>query len=154
MTRMTRDKMLMAMAMVASQRGTCNRLSVGAVIAHQNRVVSIGYNGAPSGKPHCADDCGPSKPCLNTVHAEENAISWARTFGTDLQGSTMYVSHSPCVNCAKLIWLAGITRLVYNQEYRSTDGLQYLIDHNIEVVECPVSIAISVDSASSHTIQE
>lgn len=138
----------MGMAYVASQRGTCNRLRVGAVIALESRPVSMGYNGAPSGQDHCGSDCDESKPCLNTLHAEENAIQWALLFlgpFSSLRGATIYTTHSPCLECAEKIFKSGISRVVFSEEYRNPTGVYFLRDKGVEVVQCQVSLAISAN---------
>lgn len=149
MNRLTRDQMLMAMAHVAAARGTCNRLSVGAVITFESRPVSIGYNGAPPGAPHCNSNCNQDNPCTNTVHAEDNAIRWARAFGIDPRGSTLYVTDSPCSNCAKLIFEAGIVRVVFDRRYRNDQPLAWLVDKGVRVDECHVEHVISANYLNS-----
>lgn len=139
--------MLMGMAHLASLRGTCNRLRVGAVLALDSRPLSIGYNGAPSGHAHCGSDCNPSNPCLNTLHAERNAIWWAKEHGLFhlVPQCTLYVTDSPCMPCATLIQMAGVRRVVYDREYRLTDALDYLREWKVEVVQCHVSLAINAN---------
>ena len=119
--------MFMMMAMTVSLRGTCPRLSVGAIIVKHNHVVSTGYNGAPSGLPHCTH--GPDEPeggCKDTVHAEANAIAFAAREGIATRRGTIYCTHSPCIECAKLIVSAGINRLVYMIPYRDEAPLKLL----------------------------
>ncbi len=142
--RISRDQMLLLWAHVAAARGTCNRLKVGAVISFESRPVSAGYNGAPPGKPHCDSSCNESKPCTNTIHAEENAIKWARTFGIDPKGSTIYLTDSPCNACAELIIDAGISRVVFDRMYRDQRPVAKLHNHGVEVEQCPVNPVISV----------
>lgn len=142
--RVSRDEMLMAMAHVASSRGTCNRLRVGAVLAFEARPVSIGYNGAPSGSPHCDSNCNADNPCTNTIHAEDNAISWARAFGIEPKGATLYITDSPCMVCAGKIVEAGIKRVVYDRQYRIFKQChRFLTDHGVEVEQCNVIHALS-----------
>lgn len=149
MNRLTRDQMLMAMAHVAAARGTCNRLSVGAVITFESRPVSIGYNGAPSGAPHCNSECNESSPCTNTIHAEDNAIRWARAFGINLKGSTLYVTDNPCQKCAQLIFEAGISRVVFDRRYRNDQPLAWLVGKGVEIDECHVEHVISANYLNS-----
>ena len=131
--RASRDSMLMAMAWVASRRGTCNRLSVGAVIAHDSRVVSTGYNGNPSGMDHCSHTKEDLK-CTTAVHAEANAIAFAaRWGGKGTQDATLYVTHAPCLECAKLIINSGITAVIYDRPYRLTEGLEMLHSAGVQV---------------------
>lgn len=143
--RINRDQMLMMIAHVASKRGTCNRLSVGAVLAFESRPVSLGYNGAPLGAPHCDSSCNQDNPCTNTVHAEINAIAWARTFGIDTRGGTLYITDSPCRNCAHKIVEAGIIKVVYDRPYRDLGPLDILSKNNVEILECHVETALNVN---------
>lgn len=132
--RITRDAMLMKMATVVAERSSCLRLKVGAVIAKDGRVISTGYNGSPSGLPHCSpDNCGPDQPCTRTVHAEMGAITFAAKHGTAIGGSTLYCTWSPCIDCAKGIVNAGIIEVVYQNEYRKTDGIELLQAAGVEV---------------------
>lgn len=135
--RISRDEMMMRIAAVVSQRGTCVRASVGAVIVLDGRIVSTGYVGAPSGEPHCLDvgclvlDDGG---CVRTVHAESNAIAFAAKSGISTNRATLYCTHAPCLNCAKLILNSGIRKFYYEVPYRLTDGLD-LIKRSIEVIK-------------------
>jgi len=133
--RIDRDEMMMRIAAVVSQRGTCERASVGAVIALDGRIISSGYVGAPSGLPHCREvgcDIGDSGGCRRTVHAETNAVAFAARAGIPTAGSTIYVTHSPCRECAKIILNAGIERVVYEQPYRDSSGLELLSEAGVE----------------------
>jgi dCMP deaminase len=121
--------MLLRMAEISSMRGTCNRKQVGAIIARDTRVISSGYVGSPPGTPHCLDaGCiiGPEGGCIRTQHAEANAIAFAAKKGIATEGSTLYVTLSPCIACAKLIIAAGIIQVVYITKYRDESGLNYL----------------------------
>lgn len=120
-----REDVLIQQAAQVSRLGTCNRLRVGAVIARGQRVLSSGYNGAPAHMPHC--DHGPDESgCRATVHAEANAIVWAARQGVQTDGSILYVTHTPCLECAKLIINAGIWRVVFLDDYRLTEGKELL----------------------------
>lgn len=126
-TRISRDDMLTVICQVVSLRSTCNRAQVGAVIARNGRIISTGYAGAPSGLPHCGPPhCDLNIPCTRTVHAEAGAISYAAREGIPTEGATLYCTHSPCVDCAKLIVNSGIKRVVYINEYRKPEGLELL----------------------------
>lgn len=120
MSRPTFDQVYMAMARIVATRATCDRAHVGAVLVdRKNRIISTGYNGAPSGLPHC-DDVGHLMEhghCVRTLHAEANAIVSSRA---DLNGATLYVTHFPCVRCANLVTASGIVRVVAGAEYCST----------------------------------
>lgn len=125
--RISRNQMLMEMATIVSKRSTCLRLQVGAVIALQGRILSMGYVGAPSGMPHCTPDiCNDKSPCERTIHAEANAIAFAAREGIRLQGSTMYCTHSPCMSCAKLILNTGIVEVIYLLPYRLVEPVELL----------------------------
>jgi len=153
--RLTRDEMFIEMAHTAAKRGTCNRLKVGAVIALDSRPISMGYNGTPPGAAHCGPECTANNPCTKTLHAEANAIRWATRgspdgygVGTEDQvpgGCTIYVTDSPCIVCASLIHQAGISRVVYDRAYRIRDGIEYLENQGIEVVQCHVKPVIDAN---------
>lgn len=125
--RISRDEMMMAIAHVVAERSTCNRLKVGAVICQDGRIVSTGYAGAPSGMPHCGPEtCDLNTPCTRTVHAEAGAIAYAARAGIRLEGATLYCTHCPCLDCAKLLINTGISHVVYFNPYRKTEGLELL----------------------------
>ena len=134
-------RVLMDVARTMARRSTCSRAQVGAVLARDTRIIGSGYNGAPAGLPHCnhdctcpvwwsdyehADDCASMQPCEIAVHAEANAIAAAARFGVALEGSALYVTLAPCLNCARLLVSAGVTEVYYGETYRSTDGLDLL----------------------------
>jgi len=110
-TRLNRDEYFMAQALMASLRSTCDRARVGCVIVNDKKVLATGYNGSKSGEPHC-DEAGHEMVdghCVRTIHAERNAISRA---WTDVQGATVYVTHSPCRDCYALLKEAEVGRIV------------------------------------------
>lgn len=136
--RPSRDEWLIRLAVVTSTRGTCERASVGAVIAKDGRIISTGYVGSPSGLPHCTDvGClpGPDGGCTRTIHAEVNAISFAARYGIATDEATLYCTHSPCANCSRSIINAGIVRVVYENDYRLSDGKDLLKLAGVEVVK-------------------
>lgn len=137
MPRITRDQMFMKIAEVMSERSTCYRQNVGAIITHKYRIVSSGYNGKPPGEPHCeGEKCQftPTGGCARAVHAEQNAITYAQLWNCKEGPVVMYITLSPCVECSKLIISTKkITRVVYRQEYRLRDGIDLLLSNNIEV---------------------
>lgn len=128
--RISRDAMLFSIARTVARRSTCERKSVGAVIAREGRVLSIGYNGAPAGMDHCTEvGCwidSNGGGCIRTQHAEANAIAWAAREGIALHGASLYLTLAPCLPCAKLIINAGIQRVEYLELYRDTTALEYL----------------------------
>ncbi len=128
-SRISRDQMLMEMAITASKRSTCSRKHVGALIAIEGRPVSVGYAGAPSGLPHCLDHgciVGPDGGCIRTQHAEANAIAWAARKGISTENATLYTTVSPCLACAKLIINAGIGEVWFLELYRKMEGIELL----------------------------
>jgi len=127
MKRISRNQMLQEMVRVVAKRSSCLRLQVGALVARDGRVLSSGYNGAPSGLPHCSPEtCGPDRPCTATVHAEAGAIAYAARHGIPIEGSSLYCTNSPCLDCAKLIINAGIIHVDYQIPYRVIEGIELL----------------------------
>jgi len=121
LTRPNRDLTFAMIAKVISLRGTCLRAKVGAVIVKDKRIVSVGYNGALPEMPHCySDTCTPDEPCLNTIHAEANAIYYAAKSGISIDGAIIYCTHSPCKKCSEAIIQAGIKEVIYIKKYRET----------------------------------
>lgn len=123
MTRPTVDEYMLTLAAAAATRATCPRLSVGAVVAIAGRVASCGYNGSAPGYPHCTDvGCLiVNGGCLRAVHAERNAMEFARLAGYDLRQCSLYLTHCPCEDCTKDIIRYGIQRVVYQGGYRTSD---------------------------------
>jgi len=124
--RISKNKYFMTIAEVVSQRSTCIKRKVGAVLIKNSHIISTGYNGAPSGFKHCtADTCvrknlksGEKPELCRGVHAEINCILQAAIHGTSIEGNTtLYSTTFPCMNCVKLIIGAGIKRLVYKEGY-------------------------------------
>jgi dCMP deaminase len=132
--RISREALLMETALLMAKRSTCQRVRVGAVLSNQGRIISSGYGGAPAGVEHCNEsNCTPANPCRRTIHAEANAIAWAARLGSATFGSTLHVTLSPCLECAKLLINAGIERVVYNSVYRDDSGLVLLREVGIGV---------------------
>lgn len=118
------DEYFLGIAKMAATRSTCDRRNVGAVIAKNKVILSTGYNGAPRGMPHC-DDVGheiSDGHCVRTVHAEANAIAQAARNGTSVDRGTIYLTHSPCYDCFKIMVNAGIAEVVYGEFYSSRYG--------------------------------
>lgn len=156
------DKTMMGTAELWAENATCSRLHVGCVMAKGDRIMVTGYNGAPSGLPHCDHVCncdvsevtdrkpdeeffhqsfcksGPEN--CKAVHAEQNAIAWAARNGVPLLGATCYTTHQPCLVCARLIVSAGIERVVYREEYRDPAGLLLLKQASLRVKHMPIEI--------------
>ena len=119
------DQRYMRMARIWAENSYCTRRKVGALIVNKHMIISDGYNGTPSGFENiCEDENGLTKPYV--LHAEANAISKLARSGNSSEGATLYVTASPCIECAKLIIQAGIKRVVYAEKYRLTDGIDLL----------------------------
>lgn len=126
------DDRYIEMASVWAKNSYCKRRQVGALLVKDRMIISDGYNGTPSGFENvCEDDNGVTKPYV--LHAEANAISKIAKSGNNSQGATLYVTASPCIECSKLIIQAGISRVVYRDEYRLTDGIDLLRRAGVEV---------------------
>ena len=126
------DQRYLRMARIWSENSYCVRRQVGALVVKDKMVISDGYNGTPSGFENvCEDEHNVTKPYV--LHAEANAITKMARSSNNSEGSTLYVTASPCLECSKLIIQAGIKRVVYGEDYRLSDGLDLLRRANIEV---------------------
>ena len=127
------DKRYLRMAAVWAENSYCRRRQVGALIVKDKMIISDGYNGTPSGfENQCEDENGLTK--LYVLHAEANAITKIACSNNNSRGATLYVTSSPCIECAKLIIQAGIQRVVYSEQYRLTEGVELLQRANIETI--------------------
>jgi len=116
-----------------AQLSSATRLQVGAIVVKDDRIVSIGYNGMPTGWDNCCEDeNNKSKP--EVLHAETNAIAKLAKSGESGLGATMFVTHAPCIDCAKLVYQSGIATVYYKNKYRSTQGLEFLDKSGVEVI--------------------
>lgn len=130
------DKRYLRMASIWAENSYCRRRRVGAILVKDQMIISDGFNGTPAGFENvCEDETGATKPYV--LHAEANAITKVARSNNSSDGSTLYVTASPCVECAKLIIQAGIERVVFNELYRLRDGLDLLERAGIEVVHVP-----------------
>lgn len=119
------DCRYMRMAQIWSENSYCERRKVGALLVKSNRIISDGYNGTPSGFENiCENENNRTKPYV--LHAEANAITKVARSSNSSEGATLYVTASPCIECAKLIIQAGITRVVFAEYYRDTEGIELL----------------------------
>ena len=126
------DHSYLAMAEIWAQNSYCKRRKVGALLVKDRTIISDGYNGTPSGFENiCEDENGVTKPYV--LHAEANAITKVAKSGNSSEGATLFVTASPCAECAKLIIQAGISRVVYRAAYRLTDGIDLLKRAGIQV---------------------
>ena len=127
------DKRYMRMASIWAENSYCVRRKVGALIVKDKMIISDGYNGTPVGFENiCENDEGFTKPYV--LHAEANAITKIARSNNNSNGATLYVTTSPCIECAKLIIQAGIIRVVYGEEYHIMDGIELLKRAGVEVV--------------------
>ena len=127
------DQRYLEMARIWAKNSYCTRRQVGALVVKNNMIISDGYNGTPSGFENvCEDDNGVTKPYV--LHAEANAITKLARSSNNSDGATIYITASPCIECAKLIIQAGIKRVVYGEKYRLMDGIELLERAGIEVV--------------------
>lgn len=132
------DVRYLRMARVWAENSYCQRRRVGALLVKEQAIISDGYNGTPSGFENiCEDENNRTKPYV--LHAEANAITKVAKSNNSSQDSTLYVTTSPCIECAKLIIQAGIKRVVYSEVYRCMDGVDLLRQAgiNVELVELP-----------------
>jgi len=138
----------MNVAELMSQRGTCDRAYVGAVIAREGRILSTGYNGAPPGLMHCdennhgwgdytlvpvSDEAKEVMGCKNAIHAEVNALAFAARYGVSVDEASLYVTVAPCSNCSMLLIAAGISEVIYRNGYRNEDGIALLQMAGVEI---------------------
>ena len=131
------DKRYIRMANIWAENSYCQRRQVGALIVKDKMIISDGYNGTPSGFENiCEDKTNHTKPYV--LHAEANAITKIARSNNSSEGATMYVTASPCIECAKLIIQAGIKRVIYSEKYRLEDGIELLKRANIEVIYLPL----------------
>ena len=126
------DQRYLRMARIWAENSYCKRRQVGALVVKDKMIISDGYNGTPSGFENvCEDENNLTKPYV--LHAEANAITKLARSSNNSDGATLYVTASPCIECAKLIIQAGIKRVIYGEQYRLTDGIDLLKRANIEV---------------------
>ena len=142
----------MEVAKTFANLSTAVRLQVGAIVVKDDRIISIGYNGMPSGWDNVCEECcdggGPAysigcnhdhctgpKTKPEVLHAESNAIAKLAKSPESGEGATIFITHSPCIDCAKLIYQSGITTVYYETDYRSTQGVDFLNKSNIKVVK-------------------
>ena len=122
----------MKVAETYASLSSAKRLQVGAIVVKDNRVISIGYNGMPSGWDNiCEDENNKSKP--EVLHAETNAIAKLARSNESGLGAAMFVTHAPCLDCAKLIFQSGISKVYYRNTYRESFGIEFLEKSNIDV---------------------
>ncbi len=143
--RPTWDEYFMEMAELAAKRSTCLRRQVGAVIVKDKQVISTGYNGAPKGLKHCAQiggclreqlkvPSGERHELCRALHAEQNAIIQAATFGHSIEGASIYITHQPCSICSKMIINAGIDKIIVREGYPDEMAVKILEEAGKRVI--------------------
>jgi dCMP deaminase len=126
------DKVYLKMALTWAELSHCARKKVGAIIVKDDAIISDGYNGTPSGFDNCCEnDLGETH--WYVLHAEANAILKVAKSTNNCSGATLYLTHSPCKDCSKLILQSGIKRLVFRDKYRDTAGIDFLVAAGLEV---------------------
>ena len=130
------DQRYMRMATIWAENSYCERRKVGALVVKDKMIISDGYNGTPAGFENiCEDENNVTKPYV--LHAEANAITKIARSNNNSEGATLYVTASPCIECAKLIIQAGIKRVVYGEKYRIMDGVELLERAGVAVEYMP-----------------
>lgn len=142
------DEYFLTMAEVIASRATCLRRRVGALLVRDRRILATGYNGPPSGLPHCEEaGClreqrgiasGERQELCRGLHAEQNAIIQGALHGVSVRGSALYCTTQPCVICAKMLINAGVERVVYQGDYADELSLEMLEQAGVEVVKVPI----------------
>ena len=131
------DERYIRMARIWGENSYSKRRQVGALLVKEKMIISDGFNGTPSGFENiCEDENGRTKPYV--LHAEANAITKVAKSANNCDGSTLYITAAPCIECSKLIIQAGIKRVVYCDDYRSEDGLNLLKRVGIECIKCEI----------------
>ena len=140
------DEYFMEMAVLTAKRSTCLRRHVGAVIVKDRHIVATGYNGAPRGLEHCGEreggclrqqlgiPSGEKHELCRALHAEQNAIIQAATLGQSIEGATIYITHQPCVICAKMIINSGISRIIVKEGYPDQLSVDILDEAGLKIV--------------------
>jgi dCMP deaminase len=137
------DQYFLTITRQVAERSTCLRAKVGAVIVRDKNILATGYNGSPAGLPHCLDEgCliyrsttpagDVEENCFRTIHAEINAIAQAAKNGSVIRGADIYITHTPCIHCFKVLINTGISRICYEKEYK-LHTLQPLLEYTPQV---------------------
>ena len=133
------DKVYLKMALTWAELSHCSRKKVGAIIVKDDAIISDGYNGTPSGFDNCCEnDLGETH--WYVLHAEANAILKVAKSTNNCSGATLYLTHSPCKDCSKLILQSGIKRLVFRDKYRDTAGIDFLVAAGLEVEHIQIDL--------------
>ena len=148
MSRPSWDEYFMSIAYQVATRSTCIRRKVGALLVRDKRILTTGYNGPPSGLPHCTDvgclrdklgvPAGQRHELCRGLHAEQNALIQAAIYGVSVKGATLYCTHYPCSLCAKMLINAGVVKVVVAEEYPDELARQFFAEAGIEVAVCRI----------------
>ena len=133
----------MEVAKTFANLSSATRLQVGAIVVKDDRIISIGYNGMPSGWDNCCEEWDGEDDWGNTIlkskpevlHAESNCIAKLAKSPESGDGASIFITHSPCIDCAKLIYQSGIATVYYKNDYRSTQGIEFLIKSNVRIIK-------------------
>jgi dCMP deaminase len=136
----------MKIAKIVAERSTCNRAKIGTIIVKERNIISTGYNGAPSGLPHCTEvgcliytsknpDDEEEQNCFRTIHAEINAIALAAKNGICIEGSDIYITASPCYHCLKVLINVGIKNIYYDKPYKIEKIQEMLTLANVNLIQ-------------------
>jgi dCMP deaminase len=128
------DKAYLRLALSWAQLSHCERKKVGAIIVKDSIIISDGYNGTPAGFDNCCEN-EEGQTLWYVLHAEANAILKVARSSNNCKDATLYLTHSPCKDCSKLVLQSGITRLVYQEAYKDTSGIDFLKSAGLEVVQ-------------------
>lgn len=143
------NEYFMSVAHLISRRSTCERAQIGAVIVRENNILATGYNGSPSGLPHCDGpncliyksihpDGTMEENCMRTIHAEINAIAQAAKNGTSIKGADIYVTASPCLNCLKVLINVGIKTIYYDKPYKMENIMDLVALSGVRLIQVRV----------------
>ena len=126
--RISRDELYVGVIELLAKRSSCEKTQVGAILVKDNRIISMGYNGAPSGVQHCTQGgcIIENGHCIGTIHAEANVIAWAARNGISTEGTVLYTTHQPCLDCSKLLINAGIKEVYFIEPYTDLRGYELL----------------------------
>ena len=148
MSRPSWDEYFMLIAYQVATRSTCIRRKVGALLVRDRRILTTGYNGPPTGLPHCIDvgclrdrlgvPAGQRHELCRGLHAEQNALIQAAIYGVSVKGATLYCTHYPCSLCAKMLINAGVVKVVVAEEYPDELARQFFAEAGIEVAVCRI----------------
>jgi dCMP deaminase len=148
--RLTWHQYFLRITQQVAERSTCNRAKVGAVIVRDRNILATGYNGAPAGMPHCTDagcliyesktpDGDIEENCFRTIHAEINAMAQAAKNGSNINGASIYITHTPCIHCLKVLVNTGIKTIYYEAPYKlhTLEAILHAARVHMEKVELP-----------------